>query len=120
MLHVMQGNDRGKCYRLPEIMPAPKRIITLGRKDDSIFNQIQLSEPVSSYISRRHCTLEWDDETETWYLRDGQWDKEVQGNWARSLNGTYINSKEVTEEGSKIIPGDIISIGNVKLRVEAY
>ena len=120
MLHVMQGNDWGKCYRLPEIMPSPKRIITLGRKDDSIFNQIQLSEPVSSYISRRHCTLEWDDETETWYLRDGQWDKEVQGNWARSLNGTYINSKEVTEEGSKIIPGDIISIGNVKLRVEAY
>ena len=54
------------------------------------------------------------------YIRDGQWDKETKEKWSRSLNGTYVNSEKVTEEGHKIVPGDIISIGDIKLRVEAY
>lgn len=120
MLHVMQGDDWGKFFRLSEIMQYPRRIITVGRADDAVFNMIQLSEHGSSYVSRRHCTIELDDETDTWYLRDGQWDKEAKEKWMRSLNGTYINSEEVTEEGTKIIPGDIISIGDIKIRVEAY
>lgn len=120
MLHVMQGDEFGKCYRLPEIMQQPKRIITLGRTDNSVFNMIQLSELTSSYISRRHCTIEWDDEEDIWYIRDGQWDKETKEKWSCSLNGTYVNSDKVSEEGHKIIPGDIISIGDIKLRVEAY
>ena len=120
MLHVMQGDDLDKYYRLLEIMQSPKRIVTVGRADNSVFNMIQLSESNSSYISRRHCTLELDDEQEIWYVRDGQWDKETKDKWSRSLNGTYINSDKVTEEGHVIAPGDIISIGDVKLRVEAY
>ncbi|WP_106830225.1 protein kinase domain-containing protein [Parabacteroides pacaensis] len=120
MLHVMQGDEFGKYYRLTEIIQLPKRIITVGRADNSVFNMIQLSEQISSYISRRHCTIELDDETDTWYLRDGQWDKEAKDKWVRSLNGTYINSEEVSEEGCEIVPGDIISIGDMKLRVEGY
>ena len=81
---------------------------------------IQLSELTSAYISRRHCTIELDDEKDIWYIRDGQWDKETKEKWSRSLNGTYVNSEKVTEEGHKIVPGDIISIGDIKLRVEAY
>ena len=120
MLHVMQGDEFDKYYRLPEIMQLPKRIITIGRSDNSIFNMIQLPELTSAYISRRHCTIEFDDEREEWYIRDGQWDKETKEKWPRSLNGTYVNSEKVSEEGHKIVPGDIISIGDIKLRVEAY
>ena len=120
MLHVMQGDELDKYYRLPEIMQLPPRIITVGRTAASVFNMIQLSERSSSYISRHHCTIEFDDENEIWYIRDGQWDKDNNEGWACSLNGTFVNSEKVTKEGHKIVPGDIISIGDVKLRVEAY
>ena len=120
MLHVMQGDELDKYYRLPEIMQLPQRVITVGRTSASVFNMIQLSERSSSYISRHHCTIEFDDENEIWYIRDGQWDKDNNEGWACSLNGTFVNSEKVTKEGHKIVPGDIISIGDVKLRVEAY
>lgn len=120
MLHVMQGSEFDKYYRLPEIMQHPKRIITVGRADNSVFNMIPLLESATAYISRHHCTLEFDDEKDEWYVRDGQWDMEKEGRWSRSLNGTYVNSEKVTEEGYRIAPGDIISIGDIKLRVEAY
>ena len=120
MLHVMQGDEFDKYYRLPEIMQLPQRIITVGRSDASVFNMIQLSEQASTYISRRHCTIEFDDENDVWYIRDGQWDKNNSDGWSCSLNGTFVNSEQVTKEGHKIVPGDIISIGDMKLRVEAY
>ena len=120
MLHVMQGDELDKYYRLPEIMQLPQRVITVGRTAASVFNMIQLSERSSSYISRHHCTIEFDDENEIWYIRDGQWDKDNNEGWACSLNGTFVNSEKVTKEGHKIVPGDIISIGDVKLRVEGY
>lgn len=116
----MQGDEFGKCYRLPELLQHPKRIITVGRRDDSVFNVIQIPELISSFISRRHCTIEFDYDNDVWYIRDGQWDKETKKQWTPSLNGTFVNSEEVTEEGHKIVPGDIISIGDVKLRIEAY
>ena len=120
VLHVMQGDDCGKYYRLPEIAQSPRRIITIGRADNSVFNMIQLSELASTYISRRHCTLELDCERDIWYIRDGQGCKESKEIWTRSLNGTFVNSDMVSQEGLEIRPGDIISIGGVKLRVEAY
>ena len=120
MLHVMQGDELDKCYRLPEIMQLPRRIITVGRADRPVCNMIQLLEKSSTYISRRHCTIELDDENDVWYIRDGQWDKEGKEKWYSSLNGTYVNSEKVSKEGHKIVPGDIVSIGDVKLRVEAY
>ncbi len=120
LIRIMQGDEFDMCYRLTEIMQSPRRIITIGRADNSVFNMIPLSEMSSAYISRRHCTIELDDETDTWYVRDGQWDKEAKNKWVRSLNGTYVNSEKISEEGHKIIPGDIISVGDVKLRVEGY
>ena len=71
-------------------------------------------------VSRRHCTIELDDEKDLWYIRDGQWDKETKKNWSGSLNGTFVNADRVSEDGQKIVPGDVISIGDIKLRVEAY
>ena len=120
LLRVMQGEEYGKIYRLNELINGARRILTLGREDTSIFNVIAVKEATSTYISRRHCTLELDDENGIWYVRDGQWDKDAKNRWIRSLNGTFLNSKEIDDEGDKITPGDIISIGDVKLRVEGY
>lgn len=120
LLRIMQGDEYGKIYRLNELINGTRRILTIGREDTSTFNVIPVKETTSTYISRRHCTLELDDETGTWYIRDGQWNKEAKNKWVRSLNGTFVNSKEIDEDGYKITPGDIISIGDVKLRVEGY
>lgn len=120
LLRVMQGDEYGTIYRLNELINGPRRILTVGREDSSTFNVMSIKEATSTYISRRHCTIELDDETGTWYIRDGQWDKEATGKWVCSLNGTFVHSQEVTDAGMKIVPGDIISIGDVKLRVEGY
>ncbi|MDE6335508.1 MAG: FHA domain-containing protein [Muribaculaceae bacterium] len=117
----MQGDEYGKIYRLGELSSnGNRRILTLGREDASTFNVIPIKESTTTYISRRHCTIELDDKNEKYYLRDGQWDKEAKDNWVNSLNGTFINSDEVSMEGREIYPGDIISVGDVKLRVEGY
>lgn len=120
LLRIMQGDEYGKIYRLNELINGVRRVLTVGREDSSTFNVMPIKETTSTYVSRRHCTLELDDETGTWYIRDGQWNKDTKDNWVRSLNGTFINSHEVSDEGMKIVPGDIISIGDIKLRVEGY
>ncbi len=121
LLRVMQGDEFSKIYRLGELSSGgSRRILTVGREDASTFNVIPIKEATSTYISRRHCTIELDNKTNKLYLRDGQWDKEAKNNWVNSLNGTFVNSDEVTMEGTEIVPGDIISIGDVKLRVEGY
>lgn len=121
LLRLMQGEEFGKIYRLGELFAnGSKRILTLGRQDSSVFNNIQIPESGSTYVSRRHSTIELDNETGKVYIRDGQWDKNATDGWISSLNGTFVNSREISNEGAEITPGDIISIGDVKLRVEGY
>lgn len=120
-LRVMQGEEYGKIYRLNDIIRNyGKRIITIGRDDESVSNTIPIKEDFSKYVSRKHCTLEYNIEKHNWLLRDGQWDVESQYKWRTSTNGTYLDSQEVTPSGVVISVGDIISIGDVKLRVEGY
>ena len=120
LLRIMQGDEYGKIYKLDEFLQSGKRIITMGRQDDMVNNILPIKEENSCYISRKHCTLEIDYETGQWYIRDGQWDRTSSSNWKNSLNGTFVNSTEVTNSGFPFYPGDIISIGDVKLRVEGY
>lgn len=121
LLRVMQGDEFGKVYRLSELSSnGTRRILTIGREDASTFNVIPIKEATSTYVSRRHCTIELDDMSGKLFVRDGQWDKEAKDNWVNSLNGTFINTDEVSMEGTEIHTGDIISIGDVKLRVEGY
>lgn len=121
LLKIMQGDEFGKIYRLGELSSnGTRRILTIGREDASTFNVIPIKEATSTYISRRHCTIELDNANGKFFIRDGQWDKEAKDNWVSSLNGTFLNSDEVTIDGAEIHPGDIISIGDVKLRVEGY
>lgn len=120
-LRVMQGEEFGKIYKLNDILKSTgKRIITIGRDDEDIHNLIPIKETESSYISRKHCTIEYNPSVNTWLLRDGQWDAFTFSKWKVSTNGTFIGSKEVPMNGIAIHIGDIISIGDTKLRVEGY
>lgn len=120
LLRIMQGEEYGKIYKLDELLQGNRCLISVGREDTSVHNSLSIKEMQSSYISRKHCTLEIDYRIGRWYIRDGQWDKESTGGWKPSLNGTYVNSTEVGANGMEFNPGDIISIGDVKLRVEGY
>ena len=120
-LRIMQGEEFGRIYKLTDILKTTgKRLITIGRDDEDIHNTIPIKETESSYISRKHCTLEYNSATNTWLLRDGQWDAYSFSKWKASTNGTYVGSKEVPTNGMIINIGDIISIGDAKLRVEGY
>lgn len=122
LLRVMQGEDYGMVYRLNDLVAQKKNsILTIGRMTPIYLNDIPILENHSRYISRYHCTLELDCELGKWVIRDGQFvTGEIDGHWKSSTNGTYVNSLEVNRLGLIIQPGDIISIGDTKLRVEAY
>jgi hypothetical protein len=120
LLRMMQGEEYGNVYKLKDLLRPGNRIITLGRQDVQTNNILAIKENQSSYISRKHCTLEQDYVTGDWYIRDGQWEINATENWKKSLNGTFVNSTEVSTNGMPVHPGDIISIGDVKLRVEEY
>ena len=93
-LRVMQGEEFGRIYRLNELLHSSgKRLLTIGRDDEDIHNTIPIKETESSYISRKHCTLEYNQDNNTWLLRDGQWDAFTFSKWKVSTNGTYIGSK---------------------------
>lgn len=120
LLRVMQGEEFGKIYRLSDMLTVNKSLFTLGRKDALIRNDIEILENQSAYISRKHCTIEHNRATNKWLIRDGQWEPSLPSRWKESLNGTYINSDSVPQRGMYINVGDIISIGDVKIRVENY
>ncbi|MCD8208050.1 MAG: FHA domain-containing serine/threonine-protein kinase [Bacteroidales bacterium] len=120
-LRVMQGEEFGKIYKLNDLSNSiGRRVLTVGRDDDNTHNVVAIKETESSYVSRKHCTLEFDPVGDIWSLRDGQWDVTSTSKWKPSVNGTFIGSKEVPESGMIISIGDIVSIGDVKLRVEGY
>ena len=121
LLRVMQGEDYGAAFKLNELLQGTSRIVTVGCNDTFVKNRLPLTENFSRYISRRHCTLERTSANQ-WFIRDGQWDKNATANdgWKNSLNGTFVNSAEVSLAGMPIYPGDIITIGDAKLRVEGY
>lgn len=113
LLRIMQGEEYGKTFELNSFVQSYGEILTMGRESD---NCIVVKEEESCYISRHHCTLEVD-ENDNWYVRDGQWNG-CDGCWNNSTNGTYINSSEVHTEGAILSSGDILSIGDTKLRFE--
>jgi serine/threonine protein kinase len=119
-MRVMQGEEYGTVYRLNDMLKDGKRILTVGRRFPDVANSISLPETNTFYISRRHCTLEWDAPSRSWYIRDGQASGTTWGEWEKSSNGTYVNSVSVPVGGIPFYPGDIISIGDVKMRAEGY
>lgn len=121
LLRVMQGEEYGKVYRLDDLLSGDRAILTMGRRDYGVTNDISIMETMTSYISRRHCTFELDYNIGQWVVRDGQWAMLTGGHgWHPSTNGTFVNSVEVPSTGMPLAPGDIISLGEVTLRAEGY
>ena len=143
LLRVMQGEEPGRVYILNDLFSENESsIIWVGRATDDVWNHIRIKEEDSTYISRKHCTIEKDQQRNLWIIRDGQFRTQCalgrrlnylfpcryctayctshgsKNVWNESLNGTFVNSHEVPVSGTIIQPGDIISIGDVKLRVE--
>ena len=120
LLRVMHGEDYGSVFKLKELLQGKSRVITVGCNDFSTNNRLPITENFSRFISRKHCTLELSVDGKQWFIRDGQWDKNATNGWKKSLNGTFVNSTEVAPGGMILTPGDIITIGDVKMRVEGY
>lgn len=120
-LRVMQGEEYGKFYKLEATAAsAGRKVLTMGRADAGVSNLLPVRELQSCYVSRRHCTFEYWPDRARWVVRDGQWTGSAQGGWGLSTNGTYVGSRPVPAEGVVLELGQIISIGDVKLRVEGY
>lgn len=116
VLKVTQGEEYGKRYNLNDFLSENIYLVTAGRLNKRFSNHINIKDFNTSYISRRHFTLEYNPSGNCWYIRDGQW---CENQWENSLNGTYVNSHEVRGlEGKELKAGDIISVGEVKFRVE--
>ena len=79
-----------------------------------------LLEIYKYYVENTAISFEYDVPSRQWFIRDGQWDRTAPNGWKSSLNGTYVNAKEISSNGYFVQVGDIISIGDTKLRVEAY
>ncbi|MDH8701077.1 serine/threonine protein kinase [Dysgonomonadaceae bacterium PH5-43] len=112
-LRIMQGEEFGQIYKLTEMYKSGYSLFTMGREED---NLLVVKEEQSFYMSRYHCTIETDGIR--WFIRDGQWQPE-KNSWINSTNGTFVNSTPVSQLGLMLNVGDIISIGDVKLRVES-
>ncbi|MBE6232318.1 MAG: FHA domain-containing protein [Bacteroidales bacterium] len=113
-LKVMQGKEFGKEYLLEDIITRyGRKVLGVGRDEA---NAIVIEDYDESYVSRRHCVIEMLGES-FWQIRDGQWNSESMM-WKTSMNGTYVNSDVVTQNGRLLKNGDIITIGDVKLKIE--
>lgn len=116
-IQITYGEELNKTYPLFSLLKNNKEnVLTIGRKDDSIRNDIEITEAQTTYISRRHATLEKWENPLSWRIRNGQWTKE---GWKTSVNGLYVNSKQVGIGGVKIEEGDIITVGDTILKVLA-
>ena len=116
-LRIMQGEAYGQLFDLTTMMKNNKcHVLTIGRQSD---NMVFIKSVYSSYISRRHCTLESSIDGIEWVIRDGQWDAQSR-QWRNSRNGTYVNSIPVGQKGFYLKAGDIITIGDATLRFENY
>ena len=123
LLRETQGEEIGKVFRLNELlnsMNGSRLRLTLGRIDNGVVNDLAIKETSTTFISRYHCTFEYDPERRVWAVRDGQWLPKIAGGWKFSTNGTYVNSSEAGRNGLEFGPGDIISVGDVKFRAEGY
>lgn len=118
LLRVMQGEEYGKTYDVTRMLQG-MNFLTVGRADRFTKNDIAILEENSTYISRKHCTIEKETDGSL-KIRDGQRDIHSSTGWHRSTNGTFVNSAEASDRGYYLRAGDIISIGDVKMRFEPY
>lgn len=119
-LIITQGDNLGTTYILSNFLNGHRRMLHVGRKPED--NDIVLPENNSTYVSRYHFTLEKSKDGSFWTIKDGQWIKSERA-WVTSTNGTYLNATPVIthsdgKDGLKVFTGDIITVGEYKIKVE--
>lgn len=119
-LIITQGDNLGTTYILSNFLSGHRRMLHVGRKPED--NDIVLPENNSTYVSRYHFTLEKSKDGSFWTIKDGQWIKSERA-WVTSTNGTYLNATPVIthsdgKDGLKVFTGDIITVGEYKIKVE--
>lgn len=109
-LTVLQGENRNLCM----VLSPEKKIFNIGRSSN---NDVYVQDNETMYISRQHATIECVADLNCWFVRDGQWNISAK-KWQLSTNGTYLNSAKIDKFGAKLSFGDIITIGDTRLKVE--
>ena len=94
-LDIINGTDDEKCF---EIKQFPTSI---GRSPE---NDVEIS--LDEFVSQKHCTIF--EEDSDFYVAD-----------LRSSNGTYLNN-ELIKKSKKLKTGDVIQIGNTKIRCSFF
>ena len=126
-LRIMNGEDCNSRINITQLIKEkhPKRILTIGwfDKANPNLNDIGLNESFTQFIPRRHATLEFQinpaPNEQSWFIRDGQfYEKKGIKGWHCSLNGVLVNSRLISQHGVELKYGDIITIGEVTIRVE--
>jgi len=108
---ILNGEQPGRIYSIGNY----SNLILIGRDNDEYYNDIDVKEEWSSYISRKQATIDVQDNR--CYLRDGQW-SDIENKWVSSKNGTYINYIKIEEnQFHKLVEDDIILIGNSTLKI---
>lgn len=113
-LVISQGENLGRRFTLNAQLTGRRRMLHVGREKD---NDLVLLATADSYVSRYHFTLEKAADGSCWTIRDGQW-VAAERRWLPSTNGTYLNGTLVSPQGLKLFTGDIITVGEYKLKVE--
>ncbi len=146
VLRVMSGEEPNKTYDLASLFTEGVPILCIGRNSDDVWNHIAIKEEESSFISRLHCTIEYNTGNGQWIIRDGQSrctcpiglrytfpffpcrtctaicrdSSKGRLKWKDSLNGTFVNSQRVESAGVVLKPGDIITLGDTTIRFEGH
>lgn len=116
-IQITYGEELNKIYDLSQLLSKSlTSILTLGRKDPSIKNNIEIVERDSAFISRKHATIEKWEEPKCWMIRDGQW---IDNAWKPSFNGLFLNSRPVGSGGMRLTQGDIVTMGDTVLKIVA-
>lgn len=116
-LQIMQGEEYGRVYPVYKLKPnSADTLFSIGRKDPSVQNDIEIVERNTAYISRFQATLEKWSSPSGWCLKDGQWDHKNR-QWKPSKNGTFVNSHKLGEQGIILRHNDIITIGDTTLKI---
>jgi serine/threonine protein kinase len=121
VMKVMNGDEIGRSYNLSNLLRLQgKVLLTIGwfNPENPFSNDIGIVEQFTNYISNFHATMEYDQATNYWYIRDGQWrTREGVAGWYRSTNGVLVNSMPVDDRGVMLQPEDIITIGDTTIQV---
>lgn len=118
-LTIIEGSDLGKVIDLDAIaMQKNSSILTIGWFNPLAphTNDIEIAE-FMRFISTHHATLE--NISGDWYIKDGQFlMKRGQWAWQSSRNGIVINGVKMNTEPYRLRQGDIITIGDTKLKAQ--